>query len=52
MSMTLLPTQYLSAMVDQGDVHGQARAFSALAGIYEEIGQMTKAEDYYRKVVK
>ena len=48
--ITVLPTQYLSAMVDQGNIHGQARAFSALAGIYEETGQITKAEDYYRKV--
>ena len=42
--------QYLSAMVDKGDIHGQARAFSTLAGIYEETQQMTKAEEYYRKV--
>ena len=42
--------QYLSAMVDKGDLHGQARAFSTLAGIYEETQQMTKAEEYYRKV--
>lgn len=37
-------------MVDKGDIHGQARAFSTLAGIYEETQQMTKAEEYYRKV--
>lgn len=37
-------------MVEKEDLHGQARALSTLAGIYEETQQMTKAEDYYKKV--
>lgn len=46
-----LPMQHLSAVVERGDLHGQARALSTLAGIYEETQQMTKAVDHYRKVI-
>ena len=46
----LLCSQYLSVMVEKGDIRGQARALSRLAGNYEETHQMTKAEYYYRKV--
>ena len=54
MRSTLNPSlaflQHLSAVVEKEDLHGQARALSTLAGIYEETQQMTKAEDYYKKV--
>ena len=42
--------QYLSAEVERGNLHGQARALSTLAGIYEETKQITKAQDHYQKV--
>lgn len=42
--------QYLSMMVQRNDLKGQARAFSTLAGLYEETEQLTKAREYYKKV--
>ena len=36
--------------MERGDLYGQAGALRTLAGIYKETQQMTKAEDYYRKV--
>ena len=43
-------SQHLSSVVERGDLHEEARALRTLAGIYKETQQMTKAEDYYRKV--
>ena len=37
-------------MVQRNDLKGQARAFSTLAGLYEETEQLTKAREYYKKV--
>jgi hypothetical protein len=43
-------TLHLSSVVERGDLHEEARALRTLAGIYKETQQMTKAEDYYRKL--
>lgn len=40
----------MSAVVEMGDLPGQARALRTLAGIYEKMQQMIKAEDHYKKV--
>ena len=37
-------------MVENGDLSGEARGFSTLAGLYEESGQIIKAHEYYKKV--
>ena len=49
-SVSLAFLQYLSMMVQSGNLKGQARAFSTLARLYEETKQLTKAHDHYRKV--
>lgn len=42
--------QYLGMVVKAGDLRGQARGFSTLAGLYEETKQLAKAQEYYKNV--
>ena len=46
---TSLP-QYLGMTVKTRDLKGQARAFSTLAGLYEESRQLVKAHEFYWNV--
>ncbi len=43
-------SKYLACVVQSGDLRGQARGFSRLAGLYEETKQLTKAQEYYKNV--
>ena len=42
--------QYLGMTVKTRDLKGQARAFSTLAGLYEESRQLVKAHELYWNV--
>lgn len=37
-------------VVQEGDLNAQARAYAALAALYKETNQLTKAEEFYRRV--